>query len=112
MTKKQMVEAIEQTGKCLDFNRSYLMKQSKNFVERIYNTTTQKRGGVLIFFQKSIDKSFQEYDIIELIPCAGLGPEFLLYYRFSKMSRKKCEKMRKKFFSQNNKKIFSKTPFC
>lgn len=44
MTKKQMVEAIEQTGKCLDFNRSYLMKQSKNFVERIYNTTTQKRG--------------------------------------------------------------------
>lgn len=44
MTKRQMVEAIEQTGKCLDFNRNYLMKQPKNFVEKIYNTTTKKRG--------------------------------------------------------------------
>lgn len=44
MTKRQMVEAIEQTRKCLDFNRSYLMKQPKNFVEKIYNTTTKKRG--------------------------------------------------------------------
>ena len=57
MTKKQMVEAIEQTGKCLDFNRNYLMKQPKNFVEKIYNTTTKKKRIKSSFFlQKSIDK--------------------------------------------------------
>lgn len=44
MTKRQMVDAIEQTGKCLDFNRNYLMRKPKDFVEKVYNITTKKRG--------------------------------------------------------------------
>ena len=37
MTKKAMIDYIETTKLVLDFDRNYLMKQSKTYIERIYN---------------------------------------------------------------------------
>lgn len=37
MTKKTMIDYIETTNLVVDFDRHYLMKQSKSYIERIYN---------------------------------------------------------------------------
>ena len=37
MTKKEMINYIETTNLVVDFDRNYLMKQSKAYIERIYN---------------------------------------------------------------------------
>lgn len=37
MTKKEMLNYIKTTKLVLDFDRNYLMKQSKAYIERLYN---------------------------------------------------------------------------
>lgn len=37
MTKKAMIDYIETTNLVLDFDRKYLMRQPKLYIERLYN---------------------------------------------------------------------------
>jgi hypothetical protein len=41
MTKAQMVSAIEMTGKVIDFDRKYLMRKDRAYLERLLNTVTK-----------------------------------------------------------------------
>lgn len=36
LTKKMMVDYIEQTGLVVDFNRNYLMRKDKEYIEGLY----------------------------------------------------------------------------
>lgn len=42
MTKKEMVNAIENSKKVINFSRSYFMSMTKNNVERIYKQVANK----------------------------------------------------------------------
>ena len=37
MTKKILVDEIEKTGMVIDFDRKYLMRKDKAYLERLYN---------------------------------------------------------------------------
>ena len=37
MTKKMMVDAIEKTGMVLNFDRNYLMRKDRKYLEWLYN---------------------------------------------------------------------------
>lgn len=40
MTKAQMITAIEMTGKVIDFDRNYLMRKNKAYLERLLKMVT------------------------------------------------------------------------
>ena len=37
MTKAMMIDVIEKSGMVVDFDRKYLMKKDKQYLERLYN---------------------------------------------------------------------------
>lgn len=37
MTKKEMIDYIEKTGRVIDFDRNYLMRKLKKEIEWLYN---------------------------------------------------------------------------
>lgn len=37
MTKAKMLDFIEKTGMVIDFDRKYLMRRSKEYIEDLYN---------------------------------------------------------------------------
>ena len=41
MTKKQMIDYIENSGMVIDFSRAYYMSRRKEFVERHYNMAVE-----------------------------------------------------------------------
>jgi hypothetical protein len=37
MTKKEMIDYIEKTGRVIDFDRNYLMRKLRKEIEELYN---------------------------------------------------------------------------
>lgn len=42
MTKAMMIDEIEKSGKVVDFDRKYLMKKDKQYLENLYSKCVKK----------------------------------------------------------------------
>ena len=61
MTKKEMIDYIEKTGRVIDFDRNYLMKKLKKEIEWLYNVVKEQEENQKIGVDKRQPKWYNKY---------------------------------------------------